>query len=529
MNQRNWTAGERRKFARNMQENVTARQVGFVGFRFGLLLVPILLMLGLGVAAYASASGHAGVALAAAAPALFVPKNINALRQRKADLRGEASKILAKADEAGGKFSDDEKAKLATMKAEMEQINDFIAATELFLQEERSPNAAIVGDRKPTTNAQGKRVYARLSDQLAFNNLKPTGKSEEMAPFATFGEQLRAVAIAEKSRGRETDPRLLELNAAALGANESVPAEGGFLVIPEYAQELIRKTYDVGLLSGLCTKMPMKSSRLVMHAVDEDSRKDGSRWGGILAYWVSEAGTYTPTKPKFREMQLVANKLIGLCYVTEEQLEDQTALQGYISEAFPDEFAFQIDEAIFAGPGAGAPLGIQNSGALVVVDKDSNQTTKTISTTNILNMWARTPARSRKSLVWLVNVDVEPQLYPLTLGSPSLAQILLFTPPGVNGNQGPYGKMFGRDVIPIEQAATLGTQGDITLADFGQYLLAEKSDGVRADTSIHVAFLTGEMAFRFMTRLDGQPMWKKPLTPYNGSKTLSPFVTLQAR
>ena len=73
-------------------------------------------------------------------------------------------------------------------------------------------------------------------------------------------------------------------------------------------------------------------------------------------------------------------------------------------------------------------------------------------------------------------------------------------------------------VIPIEQAATLGTQGDIMLADMTQYLLAQRAD-VRADTSIHVAFLTGEQAFRFMLRLDGQPTWKKPLTPYQGALT----------
>jgi hypothetical protein len=51
----------------------------------------------------------------------------------------------------------------------------------------------------------------------------------------------------------------------------------------------------------------------------------------------------------------------------------------------------------------------------------------------------------------------------------------------------------------------------------------------RHATIIHVAFLTGEQAFRFMLRLDGQPTWKKPLTPYQGSALKSPFVTLAAR
>jgi HK97 family phage major capsid protein len=143
-------------------------------------------------------------------------------------------------------------------------------------------------------------------------------------------------------------------------------------------------------------------------------------------------------------------------------------------------------------------------------------------------MWSQMWARSRASACWFINQDIEPQLIPLTLGSPSLAQILLYTAPGINGNPGPYGKLFGRDVIPVEQASTLGTQGDIMLADMTQYILAQRAD-VRADTSIHVAFLTGEQAFRFMLRLDGQPTWKKPLTPYQGFAVKSPFVTLATR
>jgi HK97 family phage major capsid protein len=142
-------------------------------------------------------------------------------------------------------------------------------------------------------------------------------------------------------------------------------------------------------------------------------------------------------------------------------------------------------------------------------------------------MWAR----SRANAVWFINQDVEPQLYPLALANPSgaiLYQAPLYTPPGVNGNNGPYGLLFGKPVIPIEQASTCGTQGDMTLADMTQYILATRSD-VRADTSIHVAFLTGEQAFRFMLRLDGQPTWKKPLTPYQGSTLKSPFVQLATR
>ena len=452
-------------------------------------------------------------------------QNIFALRQRKSELAAQASNLLADSKRGIPRQS------LANIKAELAAVEDEIIQTEEQLAREcgqRAPLAAWMGQsHERGNNMSRKTVYAKLSDQIVANGMKPTQKSDSLAPFASFAEQLRAVFSSECSRGVNVDPRLVEIQAA-LGGNESVPAEGGFLVIPEFAQGLIRRTYDVALISSKCFKLPMTSSRLIMHAVDEDSRKDGSRWGGIQAFWLAESATYSPTKPKFREMQFVANKLIALSYATEEQLADGPAWEAYVNEAVPQELAFAIDTAVFSGPGAGAPLGINNSGALVVVPKVSGQTAATIVTTNILQMWSQMWARSRANAVWFVNQDIEPQLIPLTLGAPSLGQVLIYSTPGINGNPGPYGKMFGRDVIPVEQASTLGTQGDIMLADMSQYLLAQRAD-VRADTSIHVAYLTGEQAFRFMLRLDGQPTWKKPLTPYQGSALKSPFITLATR
>jgi hypothetical protein len=64
--------------------------------------------------------------------------------------------------------------------------------------------------------------------------------------------------------------------------------------------------------------------------------------------------------------------------------------------------------------------------------------------------------------------------------------------------------------------AALGTVGDITLVDLSQYMLVDKG-GVQMATSMHIAFDTDEMRFRITYRVDGKPMWSKPLTPFKGS------------
>ncbi len=125
-----------------------------------------------------------------------------------------------------------------------------------------------------------------------------------------------------------------------------------------------------------------------------------------------------------------------------------------------------------------------------------------------------------------MNQEIEPQLDGLVLPV-GTGGVPVYLPPGGIADS-PYGRLKGRPVIPIEQAAALGDKGDLMLADFSQYQLIDKG-GVQAASSMHVQFLTDEMVFRFIYRVDGQPSWKASLTPYKGSNKLSPFVTLAAR
>ena len=123
--------------------------------------------------------------------------------------------------------------------------------------------------------------------------------------------------------------------------------------------------------------------------------------------------------------------------------------------------------------------------------------------------------------------DVEPDLMrlavlPLTGGAGDLNMIWM-PANGVAGSS--FNTLFGRPVVPIEHCATLGTVGDIILADMTQYLFGMRS-GMRTETSIHVNFTTDETAFRMTMRNDGQPWWQAPLTPFQGTSTTSPFITI---
>lgn len=431
--------------------------------------------------------------------------NIKVLRQKEAESKKKLRAILDKVAADGR--TDLNETESCDYDKELKAVKNTITSIE------REEELLEIERRTPPANDENAGAAAAA------------GAAVQKRGFSSLGEQLLAVRKFEMSKGTQRDPRLF---AGPAGADEAIPAEGGFLVQKDFAAELLMRMYQTGEIVKRCRKIPISADAngVKINAIDEDSRADGSRWGGVLGYWVNEAASLTSNKPKFRRVELQLNKLIGLCYATDELLEDGAALEAVIQQAFAEEMTFKVEDAIVNGSGQGQPLGILNAGATIQQAKASGDSGAVLTTPDVLAMWNRLWPRSRPNAVWLADVSIEPELYQLVLGAPSLGQILLYTPPGDRGNQ--TGMLMGRPVIFHEHGAQLGTPGDIILADLSQYVVIDKN-GVRQDYSIHVNFLTDEGVFRFVYRVDGQAWWKKPLTPKSGGPTLSPFISLATR
>lgn len=323
---------------------------------------------------------------------------------------------------------------------------------------------------------------------------------------------IKAVKMAAMYPGSE-DPRLRPLKAS--GMSEGVPADGGYLVPPQIAGGIVDKMYKTGEILSRVASDPVTGNSMVYNAVDETSRANGSRFGGLQAYWLAEAGSKTASKPTFRQVDLKLKKAAVLCYATDELLDDAAALESWLGRTVPMELKFVVENAIINGDGVGKPLGILNSPCLVTPLRiDASE----IDSTDIANLWSRRWPVGE--YVWLVSPTVFPQLVNMVVGNfPMLTQIGGF-------RDAPYATIFGAPVIETEYNAALGTAGDIILANLSQYQTINKG-GVQAASSIHVQFLTDETVYRWVYRTDGQPMWHSALTPYAGS-TLSPFVALSA-
>lgn len=343
--------------------------------------------------------------------------------------------------------------------------------------------------------------------------------------YRNLGEQLldvRAMTLdsPESPRARE---RFQQVVNAAAGASTGIDSEGGYLVETDKAQSIVETAIQAGVLSSRCSRQPIGANADSFSYLAADDRdRSGGTMNGIQVYRKGEAEAMKSSgKAALKERELRVEDMYGLIYVTNRMLRDAVALAAYTQRLLRQQLAWKLDYEIFQGSGVGQCLGVMNSDLPVTVAKESGQAAKTIVATNVVKMLARFTGNIM-SAAWFVNQDCLPQLPLLTVGNQPV-----FVPGGSFANA-PFGTLFGRPIVPIEFCETLGTKGDIILADWSEYLLIEKG-GVEEAESIHVKFLTDETAFRFIVRNNGQPLHDTPITPLKGTNTLSPFVMLETR
>lgn len=438
------------------------------------------------------------------------------LLNKRGKLQEEGDALLKAAAEAGGlKAESDELTRLGEIETEMGEINALVEATHRSREWERNaPGVPAVDPEEETARppSLGK------PDPKAFKGPRP---------FAGFGDQLKAIHAAATGQG--THPGLTEIKAAAQGAGEAIPADGGFLVQQDFVSAIELGMVTGGQILSRVRRIPVTGNGLSFNVLAETDRATGSRWGSVRGYWVDEGDAPTASRPKFRKVELTLKKIAALGYASDELLEDAAAMTAIFTESFANELRFLVEDAVYEGDGAGKPAGFThaNNLSLVSVTKETNQAASTVVAQNVMKMRSRLFGPSRANSVWLINQDIEPQLQQMTLAV-GTGGVPVYMPASGLSEDG-FDRLYGRPVIPIEYASTLGTVGDIVLCDPSQYILIDKG-GVRQATSMHVAFTTEEQAFRASLRVDGQSAWANVLTPFKGTgNTLSPWVALATR
>lgn len=356
---------------------------------------------------------------------------------------------------------------------------------------------------------------------------------DPMGGFKSFSHFCSDVAKADKSGGRRTTDELQKWTEKAASTTSLVEGEdqyGGYLIPPEFRNDLMIAVQQQNEILPRCTGVPMRSTMIKIPYVNGFDESGSLVYGGIQWKWLDELATKQETRPKFGRITLELKKLAGLAYASDEVLEDSPmSMENILRNGFRDGLNFTLNKVFIRGTGAGQPLGALNAPCKVQVSSETGQAAATILFENIVKMFSR--IHNTANAIWMANQNTLPQLAAMSLAVGTGGAPVWLPAGGISGS--PYSTLMGLPLIFSKHCSTLGTEGDIMLVDWSQYLVGQKSgqgSTGKYDTSIHLKFDADQTCFRFVFRIDGQPWWPSAVTPPQAtSDTLSPIVTLETR
>ena len=331
-----------------------------------------------------------------------------------------------------------------------------------------------------------------------------------------------------------TDPLLAKYDAAvkAVSGMSLASPDGGFLVPVEYATTLNERSLAQEIVRPRALGIPISNSMVKVPSLNDYDRTDAAK-GGNLGQVVPEGSAASAvTKLAFEQITLTPVKIIVDVTTTPELEEDSPhSVPALISRLVPERMAQKLDNLFLrTGTGTGSPQGAfygdgstYGNPSLYVCAKAAGQTraTEPIRLQNVLDMYVR--LKSTAGACWVVS----PQLIANLLGLGG-TYFLPWSSQGANREGALVGPppmtLLGLPVHVNGKMAAAGTVGDIGLAEFSQYMVAQR-DGMRTATSIHAYWSTDQYAYRFVIRVDGKSGWTAREKLEN-SFEICPFVTL---
>lgn len=335
--------------------------------------------------------------------------------------------------------------------------------------------------------------------------------------FASLGEMAAAIAVSDRARNpQHLDKRLMALS----GNNTQVGKEGGYLVPPQFASELLRLMQGDGSLAARCRPLT-SSGGDYEQPVDVDEPWSSS--GIQVGYW-PELSTKTPGKAAVELLEMKTEEAGALVKASNRVLRDAAALESLILSQVPERLRSFVNGEILRGDGVGRHFhGLLTSNpAKFTVSATGGQGAGTITWKNVRDMRARIPSWLRGSYVWLVHPEAVVALDGLVDDNDNA----LFIPAG-GLSDAPYDQLYGRPIIESEDCSALGTEGDIIAVSLSEYgYLTRAGMGMQVEQSIHMYFDQNASAFRFVTEVGGGPLWPRQGARKQGAGKFSPYVTL---
>ena len=293
---------------------------------------------------------------------------------------------------------------------------------------------------------------------------------------------------------------------------------GGFAVPEPTWAEIWDGGYEVSTVMDRLRYFPMSSNSLLIPGWDSEDQSKG-KVGGVTGAWIGEGLEASRVTPRLRAIQYQAKKLGIFISCTSEVFQDATALSASLLPLMRNNLSSAVDQAVLTGSGAGEPTGILTAPATIAVTRTS---AGTVTFDDLAAMMGRMLPSSIRRCVWIVAPSVFKTLVGLQVGAASGVLAMSDRTGATDFKMA----ILGAEVRISDKLPERGDRGDIILADLGYYGYAVRESG-RFEKSNSPSWTQDVLDFRLILRCDGKPLVDSPITPQNGTTTLSPFVALE--
>jgi HK97 family phage major capsid protein len=316
---------------------------------------------------------------------------------------------------------------------------------------------------------------------------------------------------------------------------ESSGQTGGYVIPPQFMTELLTIAAEEGFIQQLCKVIPMTTREVDWPMLDITTAQSAGTtpyFGGVFFQWQPEAQSISETEPTFRQSKWTAWDLVGYTVSSNQLLQDNgVGVDALLTQLFGAAVTWYSEYAFLNGLGAGnsMPLGILNAGATI---QQSRSTPGHFTLRDAAAMLSHLQIRSWDTCCWIVHQSVIPDLIQM-VDNTSHNQLVWLSPYGdAAKNMGPISMKLpqaflnGRPLYITEKLPSIGSTGDVLLADFSRYVVGNRMD-MQIDVSPHYKFQNNQLTWRVVARKDGKPWLNGPITDAQGW-SLSPFIALKA-
>lgn len=417
---------------------------------------------------------------------------------------------------------------------EDQQVTDLLEEFDAISLRKDAAEAEAASAKKEEQLLRLKAHSSRQSDPDSFEDNEPQlrGTSRDRKPSYNVGDQLLAIRSATQGVPPSTMSNVQQraLRASVMSCNDG--CDGGFLLSEVFAKDLTRKMFDSSDMLSRVQRRNLGLGELAYNLtlIDETSRQNGMRGGGLDADWVSgkRCETVDPSKMALRQVRIIP-EMLRAALLECQSCCSSNELADLVQQELPKEMSFRIEEAILFGDGIRKPLGMLSDKNPAKLTVPAATRAATVNAYYMEDITALEAAFCGRSGIFLANRQSLPQLRCMKKADSGTQVDLLFVGPTQDMSGGAYTTLSGLPLVFDERMPIYPAAGSIALVDPSQYIVVDRQGGISGESSMHAFFLQHMMAYRFEVCINGLPKWACPVQTYaDATKFQSPYVVLGA-